>query len=194
MQIVFKFSFAVVSLVLLLSSCEKPLEPVGYSNPVALQVEADGWKSIDTVISVDPQTFVQDTSVRLNEFHPDTLPNGNLVYVMTEYAPVFAGCETNGDPSICTQNKLRRFVDDNLDYPQWAKARGVQGTSIATFVIGKDGRIRDTGVERSMGDDIDKLVLQMVEQIPVWHPAFHKGQPVAIKYRLPVTFTLPEIE
>ncbi|MFK8056847.1 MAG: energy transducer TonB [Saprospiraceae bacterium] len=183
--------FTGVFLGIMLSSCEKPLQPIGYSNGNALVVEANGWQSIDTVISVDPQTFVMDTTIVATDLRPDTARNGDVVFSVSEYAPIFAGCETDEDPALCTQRKLREFVNSNLEYPRWAKVRGIQGTSIATFIIGADGRVRDTGVERSMGDEIDKLVLQLVEQIPIWYPAFHNGEPVAMKYRLPVTFTLP---
>ena len=170
------------------------MEPKGYANPFALSVEANGWESMDTIISVDPQTFIRDTALVRNNFSPDTLASGDILYKLTEYAPIFAGCETDEDPAICTQGKLRDFVTKKLVYPRWAKVQGVQGSSIATFTIGADGRVKDTGVERSMGDDLDKLVLQLVEQLPVWYPAFHNGKPVAVRYRLPVTFTLPEDE
>jgi TonB family protein len=188
------FSFAFVLLGIFFTGCEKPLQPIGYSNTTALDIEADGWVSYDTVISVSPHTFVMDTSVVKNDLRPDTAVNGEITYKITEYAPILGGCEADADPAICTQTKLKEFVDGNLVYPRWAQVRGIQGTTVATFVIGEDGRVRDTGVERSMGDDIDKLVLQMVEQIPVWYPAFHGGEPVAIYYRLPVTFSLPSGE
>lgn len=185
-------SFIAVSICLVFIACEEPLKPVGYSNPVAKQAEANGWQSVDTIITVSPQTFVMDTTIIYNDLRPDTSRNGDIVYKLTEYAPIFGGCEKDEDPAICSQAKLRSFVEENLEYPRWAKVRGIQGTATATFIIGTDGRVRNTGVEQTMGDDIDKLVLQMVEQLPVWYPAFHGGKPVAIHYRLPVTFTLPE--
>jgi len=192
MRSTLSFVLTMLLLVALLSACEKPLEPVGYSNPIALKVEANGWQSIDTIITVSPQTFVMDTTIVYNDLRPDTSRNGDIVYKLTEYAPIFGGCELDEDPAICSQAKLREFVAKNLAYPRWAKVRGIQGTATATFTIGTDGRVRNTGVEQTMGDDIDKLVLQMVEQIPIWYPAFHDGKPVAISYRLPVTFSLPE--
>jgi len=191
MRAITTFSLVSVFLGMFFSSCEEPLKPIGYSNTNALTIEANGWETIDTIITVSPQTFVMDTSVIMKDLRPDTTVNGEVTFKLTEYSPIFAGCETDEDPAICTQSKLKEFVDGHLVYPRWAKVRGIQGTSIATFVIGEDGRVRDTGVERTMGDDIDKLVLQMVEQIPVWYPAFHGGKPVAIHYRLPVTFSLP---
>jgi len=182
---------AVLSFAFLLGSCEKPLEPIGYANHEILKIESNNWQSVDTIISVDPQTFVMDTAVIFNDLRPDTLAQGDIVFKVTEYSPIFDGCVASEDPAICTQEKLRDFVNKNLEYPRWAKVRGIQGTSIATFTIDANGRVRDTGVERSMGDEMDKLVLQLVEQLPIWYPAFHKGKPVALRYRLPVTFTLP---
>lgn len=171
---------------------EPAVEPIGEPNAMVRELEADGWLSSDTIVSVDPQTFAETTDVVERDLRPDTLADGTVVYELSEYLPVFAGCDTVPDPAICTQTRVAEFVSAQLRYPAWARARGVEGTAVATFVIGPDGRVRDTGIERSMGDELDRLVLEMVGRMPVWHPGFHGGRPVAVRYRLPVRFDLPE--
>jgi TonB family protein len=190
----FSLAFSTLLLLTIIAACSPDPGPVGESNPYVAQLELDGWRSVDTILSIDPLTNRVDTSVQVRDLRPDTLRSGEIVYQATEYLPTFAGCETAEQSAICTQQKLNEFVADRLEYPRWAKVRGIQGTTIATFVIGKDGKVRDTGIKQSMGDEIDVLVLRMVEQMTVWHPAYHKGKPVAVSYRLPVTFQLPADE
>ena len=155
-------------------------------------MEEAGWITSDTVVSIDPQTFEETVNVRETDRSPDTLRDGTVVYQLTEYYPVFAGCADDPDPRLCSTLAVGEFVSANLEYPRWAQVRGLGGTAIATFVIGPDGRVSDTGIERSMGDEIDRNILRMIERMPVWHPGFHGGEPVAVRYRVPVTLTPPE--
>ena len=189
----FRIGLAVI-LGLATVACGPSLEPVGESNATVLRLEADGWRSSDTVYRIDPQTFAQDIEVIESDKTPDTLRDGTIIYQLSEYLPVFAGCEADTDPAICTQTKLNAFVGENLEYPPAARAAGLEGTAVASFVIGPDGKVRNTSIERSLGDRLDRAVLQLIGRMPVWHPGFHKGEPVAVRYKLPVTFSLPEDE
>ncbi len=175
----------------LVLGCQPPLEPVGESNATALAIEANEWQSSDTVISVDPQTFAETMQVVHKDLSPQVLPDGTMIYQITEYLPVYAGCDTAASPALCTQTALNAFVRDKLEYPRWARVQGVEGTVVASFVIDATGRVGSTSIERSLGDDLDRQVLQLIDGMPLWHPAFHGGQPVAVRYQLPVKFDLP---
>lgn len=170
-------------------ACEAPAgpRPIGEPNPTVQRLEADGWVSNDTLISIDPVSGEETVTAAVNDMSPDTLADGTVVYQLSEYLPVFAGCEDDDDPAICTQASLNAFVAARVDVPRWVRVRDVSGTVVATFVIGADGRVRQTGVERSMGDEIDRAVLRAVDQMPPWHPGFHGGEPVAVRWRLPVS-------
>jgi len=174
------------------SACTSPLQPAGDPNPQALALEQANWLSSDTIISINPQTMEETVRVNESDLSPEVRPDGTVIYKITEYLPVYASCKDDPDPALCTQRALNAFVRDNLVYPRWAQVEGVEGSAIATFVIGPDGRVGDTGIERSMGDRLDAEVLKLVGRLPVWHPGFHNGEPVAVRYRLPVTFSLPE--
>ena len=176
-----------------LSSCGEPqLTPIGEPNKSVITLAANNWLSADTIIRIDPLTGAEQIESYTSDMRPDTLANGRIIYQVVEHMPIFAGCETDPDPSICTQRKLAEYVRDHVDYPVRAQAAGLQGNAVATFVIGPDGRVGETGVERSLGDLLDGEVLRLVSSMPPWHPGFHDGKPVAVYYRLPVDFTLPQ--
>ena len=177
-----------------LAGCAPPASPVGKRTANIDELEQAGWHTIDTLVTIDPQTFEESLYVNPVDRSPDTLPGGQVVFHIAEYMPVFAGCETAEEPALCTQRQLNNYVSNNLQYPRAARVRGIEGSTIATFVVGADGRVTDTGIERSMGDQLDKAVLDLIGELPVWHPGFHHGEPVAVRYRLPVTFDLPPDE
>ena len=175
-----------------MAACAPTPTPVGTRTPGIDSLVAHGWRSSDTLIRIDPATFAEEVIVTEADRSPDTLASGLVVYEIAEYMPVFAGCEADPDPALCTQQALSAEVRERLVYPRSALVRSVQGSGVATFVVGADGRVRDTGVERSLGDELDGAVLDLIGRLPMWHPGFHDGQPVAVRYRLPVTFSLPE--
>ena len=74
------------------------------------------------------------------------------------------------------------------DYPEWARKAGVQGTVMIQALVGKDGRILDTRIVRSI-PDLDDYAVAAVKQ---WRfkPALSKGKPVAVWVAVPVKFTL----
>ena len=177
---------ALACLTLTVACGGEALAPAGEPNATVLRLEAEGWLSNDTIVRIDPATGEETVETAVTDLRPDTLPDGTVVYRLTEYLPVYEGCEGHDDPAICTQTRLNAYVATAVDLPRWARVRDVAGTVIATFVIGADGRVRQTGIERSMGDEIDRAVLRAIGRMPTWRPGFHGGEPVAVRWRLPV--------
>lgn len=188
-----QMAFLGVLAVLFLSACGEPgPTPIGAPNSTIVTLAANGWISADTIYQIDPMTGEERMEAYLSDMRPDTLANGAILYKVAEHMPIFEGCELDEDPSICTQRKLAEYVQTNMHYPRAAQVAGLEGNAVATFIIGPDGRVGETGVERSLGDALDSEVLRLVAGMPAWHPAFQGGRPVSIRYRLPVSFKLPE--
>ena len=174
-------------------ACSAPgPQPLGEPNPAVRAIADAGWMSADTITEIDPHTGAEQVRTYTSDLRPDTLAGGRIVYQITEYMPVFAGCKDDADPVLCTQTALAEYVNTHLRYRPRALAAGIEGRAVATFVIGADGRVGETGVERSLGDVLDSEVLRIVAGMPLWHPGFQDGRAVPVRYRLPVTFTLPE--
>ena len=175
----------------LLASCRETPEPAGAPNPAIEGLVANGWMSADTVISIDPLTGEETVRAYASDLSPDTLTDGRVVYQVAEYMPVLESCVGEDDPVYCTQTTLADFARANLRYPPAARARGLGGQGVATFVVSAAGRVTDTGIEQGLGDVLDQEILRVVGALPPWRPGFHDGAAVAVRYRLPVRFTPP---
>jgi protein TonB len=58
------------------------------------------------------------------------------------------------------------------------------------FVVCPDGSICDPQVLRGIGYDCDQEALRLIREMPRWLPGKQRGQPVAVRYSLPVRFFL----
>lgn len=77
-----------------------------------------------------------------------------------------------------------------MQYPTTAIAIGIQGRVMITFVVEKDGTISDAKVVRSVASSLDQEALRMVKSMPKWTPGKQNGNPVRVRYTIPVVFRL----
>lgn len=85
---------------------------------------------------------------------------------------------------------LFKYLGNHIQYPSMAKDAGVEGTVWVSFVVSKDGTLRDLGVIRKVGSGCDEEVLRVVKGMPDWTPGKQRGRAVDVSFNLPVTFTL----
>ena len=85
---------------------------------------------------------------------------------------------------------MMQYLSANVKYPEEAHKKGVQGRVIVTFVVGKDGSISDAKLMRSVDPLLDAEALRVTNSMPKWKPGRQNGEPVAVKYTIPVTFKL----
>lgn len=73
-------------------------------------------------------------------------------------------------------------------YPDIARDAGVDGTVLVQALVGKDGKVRDTRVVKSI-PMLDKAAEEAVKQW-VFKPALANNKPVAVWVAIPVKFSL----
>jgi protein TonB len=73
-------------------------------------------------------------------------------------------------------------------YPDLAREAGVDGTVMVQALVGKDGRVRDTRVVKSI-PMLDAAAVTAVKQW-VFKPALSNNKPVAVWVAVPVKFSL----
>lgn len=83
-----------------------------------------------------------------------------------------------------------KFLGQNVKYPAEAQAKGIQGKVIVQFVVEKDGSISNPFVVRSIDPYLDGEAIRVISIMPKWKPGMQKGQPVRVRYTVPVTFKL----
>jgi len=105
----------------------------------------------------------------------------DVVFQIVESMPSFPGGE----------QALRKYLRDNVKYPQIAIENNIQGRVICEFVVNKDGSIGDVVVIRSGGDpSLDREAMRVLKQMPKWTPGKQRGKAVRVKYTVPVSFRL----
>ncbi len=86
--------------------------------------------------------------------------------------------------------KLFEYLGNNIKYPKRDKNAGIQGKVYITFVVDKKGRIKDVKILRGVSQLIDAEALRVVKAMPNWSPGIQAGNPVSVRYNLPINFTL----
>ena len=85
---------------------------------------------------------------------------------------------------------LFEYLSKSIQYPEEARKNSIQGRVIATFVVEKDGSISNARVVRSIDPSLDAEALRVINSMPNWTPGTQEGEPVRVKYTVPVTFKL----
>jgi protein TonB len=83
-----------------------------------------------------------------------------------------------------------RFLQKTLRYPPDATDKGISGKVFISFVIEKDGHLSNITVERGVGYGLDDEAIRVLKLAHAWKPGMQNGQPVRVKYTLPVNFSI----
>lgn len=101
-----------------------------------------------------------------------------------EQKPLFNGDSANG---------FAIWLSENLVYPQAERQAGTEGRVILAFTIGTDGRLGDIEIVRSAGSKaLDDSAVAAVSKSPAWTPGKVGGEPVAVRFSMPIVFQISE--
>jgi protein TonB len=104
------------------------------------------------------------------------------VFTIVEEDPVFPG-------GVAAMHK---WIKDHIRYPPVAEEMGISGKVYLEFVVGRDGAIRDIAITRGVDPSLDKEAQRVVSQMPKWIPGKQGGNPVSVKFNMPIAFTLQQ--
>ena len=85
---------------------------------------------------------------------------------------------------------LIKYLSQNIKYPPMARESNISGNVYVTFLVDKDGKVKDAKILRGIGGGCDEEALRVVSHMPDWKPGKQNGRPVMVQYNLPVRFTL----
>ena len=83
---------------------------------------------------------------------------------------------------------MANWIEENITYPLQADVSNIEGKVVVTFDVNDDGTVSNVQVENSVNSILDNEVVSLVESMPKWIPAKQNGQPVKMKYTLPIRF------
>ncbi|MDE6445329.1 MAG: M56 family metallopeptidase [Alistipes sp.] len=128
--------------------------------------EADGSDAAEAISPVSDAVADSD---------PDT------PWLIVETMPKFRG----GD-----LQKFRVWVQSQIRYPEDVLECGISGRVVVTFIVERDGSMSSLKVLQTPDRLLTNEVLRVLESVPAgsWTPGVQDGEPVRVRYTLPVEF------
>ena len=119
----------------------------------------------------------------------EALPRTTTAHERPEQGPVFEVAEVmpefpGGTPA------LFEFISRHLQYPQEAIDNQTEGRVVLQFVVDKEGKVSNIQIKRSIDQALDQAAIDVIRTLPDWKPGMQNGQPVNVRYTLPVVFKL----
>ncbi len=75
------------------------------------------------------------------------------------------------------------------EYSDYARRKKISGVVLLSFVVAKDGTVRDPAVTKSLEQSLDKQALDTVRKWK-FEPATKDGQPVAVRVQAEMSFRI----
>lgn len=107
------------------------------------------------------------------------------VFFIVENMPAFPADDENG-----SQANFREYLSENIQYPQVALDKGIEGRLFVQFIIDKEGYVRDAKVVRNLHPALDQEALRLVYSSPRWKPGTQRGRPVNVSFTFPIMFKI----
>lgn len=136
------------------------------------QGKTSGEETVNAMGRAD-DTFIANEIQRMTSTDDD-------VYEVVEKMPAFPG----------GMAELMKYLRSNVRYPVEAHKAGIQGRVVVSFVVNKDGTVKDAKIVRSVDKSIDAEALRVISAMPKWQPGYQDGKAVSVRYTVPVTFRL----
>jgi len=118
----------------------------------------------------------------------------DTILVHADQMPYFPGCEklkTGSEKKRhCSNEALVSFLSHHVQYPDEAKAEGIEGTVYVSFVVDEEGKVTNHSIIRDIGGGCGDAAISVLEKMPKWQGGKHEGKKVKVKLNLPIQFFL----
>jgi protein TonB len=107
-------------------------------------------------------------------------PAPNQVVDIADEMPEYIGGEA----------AMKRFLSENIEYPERAKMTDIEGKVVVGFVVNSDGTVVDAKVLKGIGGGCNEEALRVVSMMPKFKPGRQGGRNVRVRFVLPIAFRL----
>lgn len=101
-------------------------------------------------------------------------------FTIVEDMPSFPG----GDAA------LLKYIAEHVEYPAIAKENGITGVVYVSYIVDKDGSVKDVKVVRGADPFLDKEAVRVVKTLKGYKPGKQRGKPVPVQFTIPIRFQL----
>jgi protein TonB len=125
-------------------------------------------------VEADQETIIEEVEVVEEESNePD-------FFTIVEDMPAYPG----GDAA------LLKYIGENTEYPPIAKENGITGVVYVSYIVDKDGKVKDVKVVRGADAFLDKEAIRVVKMLKGYKPGKQRGKPVQVQFTIPIRFVL----
>ena len=90
-------------------------------------------------------------------------------------------------PPVFSEDNFSMWLNRRIAYP---KGCLYEGSLVVGFTVNEKGNVEDVHMLRSLCEELDNLIVNLVKQSPAWTPAVRNGNPVPYRMAIPVTFMI----
>ncbi len=102
--------------------------------------------------------------------------------------PVYPGCEQSQDKMACMKDEILSFIGEEFNADLLKQIKDTKQMSMSiVFVIDESGNIENIRINSGY-DSINKEMLRVIKKLPKIKPAESGGQPIPMRYELPLFF------
>lgn len=121
-----------------------------------------------------------ETEIEAVEIPDETVEDE--IFFIVEVMPKFPGGEL----------ALRKYVAQNIRYPNAARENDIQGKVYVRFVVNEDGTVGDVTILRGVDPLLDNEAVRVIKTLPVWQPGRQLNKTVKVYYTMPISFKLQD--
>ena len=142
---------------------------------------------VDDDVDIEDELFIDDVEARadtridFSQMMLEEEEEEEEIFFIVEDMPDFQGGGQDG---------FRKYIAENLRYPQIAAENGIQGRVFVQFVVNTDGSVTNAEVVRGVDPSLDREALRVVMSSPKWTPGRQRGQSVRVAFTFPINFVL----
>ncbi len=164
----------------------------GANGAIRFQVKGKTAKDMTAALAEHAQHIGSEGPLRINIKRPASIDEIQVVgynsapkaeeqgeiFQVAEEQPMFPG----------GMQEMMKYLQKEIKYPKEAADKGIGGRVIVQFVVNTDGSICEEKVVKSADPALDAEALRIVRSMPNWTPGKQRGEPVRVRFTLPVAF------
>jgi TonB family protein len=124
-------------------------------------------------------------------------------YASTMPIPMLNSCQPAQHPTwsidslrACAESEFISLVSRNIQYPQEAREKNIQGMVVASYIVEKNGKISNLSVLKEIGGGCGNEALRVLDALNEaglrFIPAQNEGKIVRLRMNVPLKFRLEE--
>jgi protein TonB len=159
---------------------EPKLKKPPVPEPSALILVEDNHIIDDNPLDITDSEIGENTKVEIYQM-PDEEAEDDIPFISVQNMPEFR----NGG-----LEKFKKYVYEQIQYPQTAIEYGIQGKVIVRFVIDETGQVTGIDVLRGADPLLDKEAVRVISSSPAWKPGKQMNKRVKVQFVMPIDFKL----